>query len=88
MDSAGWQWIALAITAVDNERAYGLGVRGFCPCEAGRPTVVGLTGHAAGWSGVVAKDTVGAWAVAVLHDSDLAHSDLEGVLEKVLKVSR
>lgn len=77
-----------AITAVDNQRAYGLGVRGFCPCEAGRPTVVGLTGHAAAWSGVVAKDTVGGWAVAVLQDSDLADSDLKAVLQKVLVVDR
>jgi CubicO group peptidase (beta-lactamase class C family) len=75
-----------AITAVDNERAYGLGVQGFCPCEAGRPTVVGLIGHAAAWSGVVAKDTVGGWTVALLQDPDLADSDLKAVLQKVLKV--
>ena len=73
-----------AVTAVANEHSYGLGVRGLCPCVAGRPTVLGLTGHAAAWSGIVAKDTVGRWSIALLVDADLTDADLEAVLDQVL----
>jgi D-alanyl-D-alanine carboxypeptidase len=73
-----------AVTAVANEHSYGLGVRGFCPCPAGRPTVVGLTGHAAAWSGIVAKDSVGGWSIALLVDADLTDADLESILDEVL----
>jgi CubicO group peptidase (beta-lactamase class C family) len=73
-----------AITAVTNDHSYGLGVRGLCPCAAGRPTVLGLTGHAAAWSGIVAKDTVGRWSIALLVDADLSDADLEAVLAQVL----
>jgi D-alanyl-D-alanine carboxypeptidase len=73
-----------AIGAVANDHSYGLGVRGLCPCPAGRPTVLGLTGHAAAWSGIVAKDTVGAWSIALLVDADLTDADLEAVLDQVL----
>jgi hypothetical protein len=77
-----------AVTAVANERSYGLGVRGFCPCAAGRPTVLGLTGHAAAWSGIVAKDTVGRWAIALLVDADLSDADLEAALNEMLATGR
>jgi D-alanyl-D-alanine carboxypeptidase len=73
-----------AITAIANPNSYGLGVRGFCPCAAGRSTVLGLTGHAAAWSGVVAKDTVGGWSVALLVDADLSDADLTAALKEVL----
>ena len=73
-----------AMTAIGNDHAYGLGVRGLCPCPAGRPTVLGLTGHAAGWSGIVAKDPVGGWSIALLVDADLTDADLEAVLDQVL----
>ena len=73
-----------AITAIDNDHGYGLGVRGLCPCPAGRPTVLGLTGHAAAWSGLVAKDPVGGWSIALLVDADLTDADLEAVSEQVL----
>ena len=73
-----------AITAIANPNSYGLGVRGFCPCAAGRSTVIGLTGHAAAWSGVVAKDTVGGWSVALLVDADLSDADLTAALKEVL----
>ena len=76
------------VTAVANERSYGLGVRGFCPCVAGRPTVLGLTGHAAAWSGIVAKDTVGRWAIALLVDADLSDADLEAALNEMLATGR
>jgi hypothetical protein len=77
-----------AITAVANDHSYGLGVRGLCPCLAGRPTVLGLTGHAAAWSGIVAKDTVGGWSLALLVDADLTEADLEAVLAQILAVPR
>jgi beta-lactamase family protein len=73
-----------AITAIANPNAYGLGVRGFCPCAAGRSTVLGLTGHAAAWSGIVAKDTVGGWSLAMLVDADLSDADLMAALKEVL----
>jgi D-alanyl-D-alanine carboxypeptidase len=72
------------ITGVANSHSYGLGVRGLCPCTAGAPTVLGLTGHAAAWSGIVAKDTVGGWSIALLVDADLTDADLEAVLDQVL----
>ena len=73
-----------AVTAVANDHSYGLGVRGLCPCPGGRPTILGLSGHAAAWSGIVAKDTVGGWSVALLVDSDLTDAELEAVLAQVL----
>jgi hypothetical protein len=73
-----------AVTAISNDHSYGLGVRGLCPCPAGQPTVLGLTGHAAAWSGIVAKDTVGGWSIALLVDVDLTDADLEAVLDQVL----
>lgn len=73
-----------AITAVANAHEYGLGVRGLCPCAAGRSTVLGLTGHAAAWSGIVAKETVGGWAVALLVDADLSDAELEAALGEIL----
>jgi D-alanyl-D-alanine carboxypeptidase len=73
-----------AITAIASDHSYGLGVRGLCPCPAGRPTVLGLTGHAAAWSGIVAKDTVGGWSIAFLVDVDLTDADLEAALDQVL----
>lgn len=75
-----------AITAVDNAHSYGLGVRGFCPCRVGRSTVLGLTGHATGWSGIVAKDTVGRWSIALLVDADLSDGNLESALDEVLAI--
>jgi hypothetical protein len=75
-----------AVTAVANQHSYGLGVRGFCPCATGRPTVLGLTGHAAAWSGIVVKDTIGGWSVALLVDADLTDADLEGAMDEVLAV--
>jgi D-alanyl-D-alanine carboxypeptidase len=77
-----------AITAVANDQSYGLGVRGLCPCLAGRPTVLGLTGHAAAWSGIVAKDTVGGWSLSLLVDADLTDADLQAVLAQILAVPR
>jgi D-alanyl-D-alanine carboxypeptidase len=73
-----------AATAVANANSYGLGVRGFCPCSVGRATVLGLTGHAAAWSGIVAKDTVGGWAIALFIDADVPDADLEAALDIVL----
>jgi len=73
-----------AITAIANPNSYGLGVRGFCPCGAGRSTVLGLTGHAAAWSGIVAKDTVGGWSLALLVDADLSDADLMAALNEAL----
>jgi CubicO group peptidase (beta-lactamase class C family) len=73
-----------AITAVANDHSYGLGVRGLCPCPSGQPTVLGLTGHPAAWSGIVARDRVGGWSAAFLVDADLTDTDLEAVLDEVL----
>src|SRR6266550_2623349 len=73
-----------AITAIANPNSYGLGVRGFCPCAAGRSTVLGLTGHAAAWSGIVAKDRVGGWSLALLVDADLSDADLTAAVNEVL----
>jgi CubicO group peptidase (beta-lactamase class C family) len=73
-----------AVTAISNDHSYGLGVRGLCPCSAGQPTVLGLTGHPAAWSGIVARDRVGGWSIAFLVDVDLTDADLEAVLDQVL----
>jgi D-alanyl-D-alanine carboxypeptidase len=77
-----------AITTIANSNSYGLGVRGFCPCSAGRSTVLGLTGHAAAWSGIVAKDTVGGWSLALLVDADLSDADLTAALNEVLAIRK
>ncbi len=73
-----------AVTAISTDHSYGLGVRGLCPCPAGQPTVLGLTGHPAAWSGIVARDRAGGWSMAFLVDADLTDADLEAVLDQVL----
>ena len=72
------------VVALDPTNRYGLGVAGFCPCPGGSPRLLGLTGHAAAWSGFVVKDTVDRWSIALLVDTDLTDVQLQALMSEVL----